>query len=286
MRRKSSIPFWLAAPGVAWLLLFAIAPVVFAFVLSFWRSTLYGTTVDWNIDNYAQILTEPIYLEVLFTTLRISAGTTFLCLVLAYPLAWLLANLGPRRKTILLTALFMPFWISFIIRTFVWLPVLGRNGIINLSLQRMGIISEPLDWLIYNEFALYLGLVYVYFLYMILPLFMSLDKLDRSLLEAASDLGAGRLQTFLRIIFPLSLPGVLSGSVMVFLLCCGAFVTPQLLGGPSAAMFGNLIADQFVLGNNWALGAALSIVLIVVVIVFIALTSRKVGMERIFLQGR
>jgi len=285
-RRAIPVAAWLAVPGAIWLLVFTIFPLIFTLIMSFWTSSLFGTTADWNIGNYLRIVSEPIYYQILLTTLRIAAFTTILSLLIAYPIAWFLSNLSPRLKMALLTGLFLPFWVSYIIRTFVWLPILGRNGVINDFLVGVGAIATPIEWLIYSEFALYLGLVYVYFLYMLLPIFMSLERLDRTLFEAAADLGASNLKVFTRVVLPLTMPGVLSGSVMVFLLSCGAFVTPQLLGGPSAAMFGNLIADQFILGNNWAFGAALSIVLVAVVMAFVFAVGRRMGLVTIFLGGR
>lgn len=275
----------LVLPATIWLLAFTVAPLMFTVVMSFWKSTIFGTTATWNLDNYARFFGDPLYVSVLVSTLRVAAITTVISLVVTYPVAWFLAQLRPLSKLLILVAVFLPFWVSYIIRTFIWLPILGRNGLINNFLMTLGIVSQPVDWLLYSAVAVYVGLVYVYLLYMLLPIFLSLDRLDRRLLEAAKDLGATPLQTFMRIVLPLSWPGILSGSVMVFLLSCGAFVTPQLLGGPSAIMFGNLIADQFIGANNWAFGATLSLVFIVVVLATLTLVGRKIGLQRVFLRG-
>lgn len=273
----------LVLPAVVWLALFTVAPLVLTFVMSFWKSTIFGTTASWNIDNYMRFLSDPLYGRVLLNTLRIAVVTTLACLLVAYPLAWYLAQQSPTKKAVLLVGIFVPFWVSYIIRTFVWLPILGRMGLVNQLLMASGLVSKPVDWLLYSEFAVYIGLAYVYLLYMLLPIFLTLDKLDRRLLEAARDLGAAPLRIFTRIVLPLSAPGILSGSVMVFLLSCGAYVTPQILGGPSAIMFGNLIAAQFIGASNWAFGAMLSVVFIVVVLLALGLVGRKAGMQRIFL---
>jgi len=148
--------------------------------------------------------------------------------------------------------------------------------------MKLGIVDAPLDWLLYNEGATQLGLVYVYTLFMTLPIYLSLDRMDRTLIEAAADLGAGPVRTFLRVILPLSLPGVISGCVMVFLLGCGAYVTPQLLGGTSGIMFGNVIATQYTTTNNWALGAALSMLLVLVVGICLAVFGRRVRVDDMF----
>lgn len=276
---------WLTLPAAMWLLAFAIAPLLFTLAMSTWTSTIFGTTPTWTLTNYERFFEERLYITVLFTTIRVACVTTLLSLLVSYPLAWFLAERQGRSKAIFVVLVFMPFWTSYLIRTFVWLPILGRNGIVNDALLRLGLIDAPLEWLLYNEGTIYLGLVYVYTLFMTLPIFVSLDRLDRNLIAAAADLGATPVRIFWRIVLPLSMPGVLSGSVMVFLLSAGAYVTPQLLGGPSAVMFGNLIASQFFNNNNWAFGAALSAVLIGVVMGFVLMVGRWVGLQRIFLGG-
>jgi spermidine/putrescine transport system permease protein len=274
---------WLTIPAAVWLVLFAVAPLVFMAAMSTWTSTIFGTTATWTFDNYRRFAEEPLYLSVLLTTIRVALICTVLSLVISFPLAWFLSERRGRAKAIFLILVFLPFWTSYLIRTFVWLPILGRTGIINDLLLRAGLIDRPLEWLLYNEGTIYLGLVYVYTLFMTLPIYVSLDRLDRSLIAAAVDLGATPVRVFWRIVLPLSMPGVISGCVMVFLLSAGAYVTPQLLGGPSAIMFGNLIASQFLNNNNWAFGAALSIVLIGVVMMFVFIAGRRVGLQRIFL---
>jgi len=156
--------------------------------------------------------------------------------------------------------------------------MLGRNGLLNFILLKFGVIDRPIDWFIYNEGAIYVGLVYAYMLFMFLPIYQSLDKQDRSLEEAAGDLGATPLRAFWRVVFPLSLPGVFSGCTMVFLFACGAYVTPQLLGGASSLMVGNVIASQFQVSNNWALGAALSATLMTAVLLCFTLSAWRLGL--------
>jgi spermidine/putrescine transport system permease protein len=172
------------------------------------------------------------------------------------------------------------------VRTFVWLPILGRAGAINATLLWLGVIDQPIDWLIYNEGTIYLGLVYVYTLFMVLPIYLSLDRIDPRLIEAAVDLGARPWSVLWRILLPLSWPGVLSGCIMVFLLGVGAYVTPRLLGGPSGIMYGNMIADQFLNNNNWAFGAALGSTLALVVVILLLVTGRWIGIRQVFTGGR
>ena len=271
----------LLVPGTLWLLCFCIAPLVLMVTMSFWSSNIYGTRPDFTFKNYTKFFQDPVYTGVLLSTLKTSIVTTFITLVVSYPVAWQLSILKGAGRKLMLLVVFLPFWSSYVIRSFVWLPILGRHGVINQLLLSLGIVKEPLDWLIYNQGATYVGLVYVYMLYMLLPLYLALSRIDPNLIEAAEDLGGSPVQIFRHVVWPLGLSGVLGGCVMVFLLDCGAFVTPQLLGGPSALMFGNLIAGQFMDGNNWAFGSALSVILIVIITVAVAIIARKIGMKTI-----
>lgn len=275
----------LAAPGVLWLLLFGVAPLGLLVVMSFWSSSIFGLSTELTLENYETLLADPVYGRVLLQTLRIALTVTVLSLLLSYPIAFYVSRLKGRRRTALLLLLFVPFWSSYVVRTFVWLPMLGRNGLVNNFLVQFGVVDAPLDWLLYNEAATQAGLIYVYTLFMVLPIYLSLDRIDPSLFEAAADLGAGPFRRFLRVTLPLSAPGVVSGSVMVFLLSCGAYVTPQLLGGASGVMIGNIIAAQYTSTNNWALGAALSVTLIVVVFAIMAVFGRRVRLNDVFLKG-
>jgi spermidine/putrescine transport system permease protein len=275
----------LAVPAAVWLLVFAVAPLGMLLLMSFRSSTIFGLSNELTLENYRVLVRDPVYFLVLLQTLRIALTVTALSLLISYPVAMFLASLQGARKSTLLLLLFVPFWTSYVVRTFIWLPMLGRTGLINSVLKSVGLIDAPLDWLLYNEGATHVGLIYVYTLFMTLPIFLSLDRMDPRLSEAASDLGAGPVHAFLRVTLPLSLPGVLSGCVMVFLLACGAYVTPQLLGGTTGLMFGNLIAAQFTHTNNWALGSALAVVLITVVFVILALFGRRVRLDDVFLRG-
>ncbi len=280
-RLAASGPGWvLASPAVIWLIVFSVLPIGLMVAMSFWKSTIYGTRPDFIFDNYRRVFSNSLYVGQLGTTLRIAIATTIISLLVSYPIALMLARLKGAFKPGFLLLLFIPFWSSYVVRTFVWLPILGRNGAINQLLMWLGIIDQPLDFLLYNEGAVLLGLVYVFTLFMTLPIYVTLDKLDPALLEAANDLGARPLQTLARVIVPLSLPGVMSGSMMVFLLAVGAYVTPQLLGGPSGLMFGNIIAAQFLSDNNWAFGSALAVVMMVVVLSILLIAGRFVGLQQ------
>jgi spermidine/putrescine transport system permease protein len=279
-------PWLLASPAVLWLVVFGLAPLVFMVMMSFWKSTIFGTRPDFQLGNYARQLSEPLYGTLMLKSLRIATVSTLLALLVSYPIAYFMTRLRGMWKGVFLMALFMPFWTSYVVRTFVWLPILGRTGAINAALMGMGIIERPIDWLIYNEGTVYLGLVYVYTLFMVLPIYLSLDRIDPRLIEAAVDLGARPWSVFWRILLPLSWPGVLSGCIMVFLLGIGAYVTPRLLGGPSGIMYGNMIADQFLSNNNWSLGAALGTTLAMVAVILLLVTGRWMGIRQVFTGGR
>lgn len=272
-------------PGTLWLTIFTLVPLGFMLVMSFWQSSVFGLQKDWTWRNYERLIESPLYLGLLFKTFRIAIVTTFLTLVLAYPLAYFLSRQHGLRRLFLIVLLFLPFWIGYVVRTFAWLPILGRNGLINRALGSIGVIDAPIDWLLYNEGAVYVGLVYVYLLFMVLPIFLSLDRIDKHLVEAAADLGAPTAAIFRHVILPLSWPGVASGCTMVFLLAFGAFVTPALLGGPSGIMYSNVIATQFIADNNWAFGSALSMVMILVVLLTVSAVGRWIGLQQVFLRN-
>lgn len=279
-------PYLLVAPAVVWLLVFTIAPLAFMVAISFWKSSIFGTRPDFQFGNYLRVFTEPLYANMIVKTLRIAVTATVIALLISFPIAYFLSSRKGLWKGVFVLMLFLPFWTSYVVRTFVWVPILGRNGAINQSLHWLGLIDMPLDWLLYNEGVVYIGLIYVYTLYMTLPIYLSLEKIDRRLIEAALDLGARPFAVFFRILLPLCWPGVLAGSIMVFLLATSAYVTPQLLGGPSGIMLGNVIANQFLANNNWAMGATLSIVLIVIALVPLLIAGRWIGMRQVFLGGR
>jgi spermidine/putrescine transport system permease protein len=284
-RKREWLRALLVLPAVCWLLIFTVVPIFMLVVISLWTPTAFGIKQDWTIANYHSVFTEPVYVSVLFRTLRIAILTTLLSLATAYPMALYLSRVH-KFKTLIMLFVFLPFWTSYVVRGFMWLPMLGRNGLLNFLLINTGFIDRPIDWFLYNEGAIYVGLVYAYMLFMFLPIYQSLDRLDPKLIEAASDLGATPLQAFRHVIFPLSLPGVASGCTMVFLFACGAYVTPQLLGGASNLMIGNVIASQFQVANNWALGAALAITLMALVLTCFTMAARRLGLLQIFLGAR
>ncbi len=280
---KSRAAVLLASPSIGWLLLFVALPCAFMVTMSFLSSGIFGIQFKFTWMNFNRMLSTPLYGYLLFKTFRIAVATTLLTLLTAYPVALFLSRQRGVLKSVLVLLLFLPFWIGYVVRTFAWLPILGRGGLVNQLLLQLNIISEPIEWLLYNEFAVYLGLVYVYLLFMVLPIFLAIDRIEPALYEAARDLGASRWKTFTRVTLPLSTPGILSGSIMVFLLTFGAFVTPALLGGTSGIMYSNVIATQFFADNNLAFGSALSTVMTVVVVAFLIGSARFIGLREVFL---
>ena len=285
--RSDKVSFlFLLAPGVLWLLAFVVVPFGFAVALSFWTSGIFGLVPDFQFGNYSLIFGNPLYIGLILKTLRVALIATALALLISYPIAYFLSLMAGRAKVILTLLLFLPFWTSYVVRSFVWLPILGTNGAINRFLLAIGAIDHPLTGLLYNEGSIYVGLVYVYTLFMTLPIYLAIEKIDRRLIEAAADLGARPLWIFLRIVLPLSWPGVLSGCIMVFLLAMSSYVTPQLLGGPSGIMVSGMVAAQFQANNNWSLGAALALVLSSITFFILIVAGRWVGIRQVFTAGR
>ena len=175
---RSRAGTWLVVPGLLWLAVFAVVPLGFLAVVSLWKASVFGLSADVSLDSYRILTNDPVYVRVLWQTLRIALVTTVLSLVVSYPLAMFLSRLRGQRKTLAVVLVFLPFWTSYVVRTFVWLPMLGRYGVVNQILIMLGIVEQPIDWLLYSEGAVYVGLVYVYTLYMTLPIYLSLDKLD------------------------------------------------------------------------------------------------------------
>ncbi len=233
----------------------------------------YISSLQW-INNYVRSL-EPIYLEIYARSLWMAVLTTVLCLMIGYPIAYFISlKVKPTWKNTLLTLVVVPFWTSFLIRTYAWIIILRSEGLINQSLMALGLISSPIETLLYSEFAVMLGLVYGELPFMILPLYASIEKLDTALLEAASDLGANAFWTFIKVTDPSTLPGILAGVILVFIPTIGAFITPDLLGGAKSILVGNLIQNQFAIARDRPFGAAISFGLTAFVLLLLFLYAR------------
>jgi spermidine/putrescine transport system permease protein len=270
----------LLTPVTIWLGLFFLIPLLLVLTYSFGTSGVYGgITLGFNPGNYLKVF-DPLYLEIIVRTFVIAAITTVLCFALGYPLAYFIVFKGRRWRNVLILLVMVPFWTSLLIRAYSWVVILSGNGIANKTLQFLGIIDEPAT-LIFTSQAVLMGMVYSYLPFMILPLYASLEKFDTRLKEAAKDLGASRWHTFWRVTFPLSMPGVIAGSILVFIPSAGEFVIPQLLGGSRTVMTGSLIQSQFGSARDWAFGSALSVMLAALLLAAILFYVRRVGTDKL-----
>jgi spermidine/putrescine transport system permease protein len=255
----------LLAPGGLWLLAFFAAPIGVMLGYSLMRRGVYGgVEAAFTLEQYRRLF-DPLYLGILWRTVLWSLACTALCLVLGYPVAYLIAR-ARRWRQVLLFLVVLPFWTSFLVRTFAMIFLLRDTGFVNSALLGLGLVDRPIT-LLYTPFAVVLGLVYGFLPLTILPIYASLEKLDDALLEAAEVLGARPAARFTRVVLPLSLPGVVAGSLLTFIPALGSFVTSDLLGGAKQVMIGNLIQNQFTVSRNWPFGAALSFVLMALVLV-------------------
>ena len=265
---------FLAPAGVVIGTLF-LAPLAIMLVYSFLTRGAYGgVTAQFTVENYQRVL-DPLYAAILLRTFVMAGTATLGCLVLGFPLALFISRAG-SRKNLYLQLVILPFWTSFLVRTYAWMFLLRDTGLINSVLLATGLIREPLP-LLYNDGAVFVGLVYGYLPFVVLPLYATLERLDKTLLEAAADLGARPWMTLTRVVIPLCAPGFRAGALLVFIPCLGAYLTPDLLGGSKTVMVGNVIQNQFTTARDWPFGAAVSLLLMAIVMVLLMLLIRRGG---------
>ncbi|MCW5977651.1 MAG: ABC transporter permease [Bryobacteraceae bacterium] len=263
------------APAAAWMLALMAAPTAIVCAYSLLtRGTYGGLGAPWTLENYRR-LADPLYLSLLAHSFYIAGAATLICLALGFPLALFISRAGPR-KHLYLSLVILPFWTSFLVRTYAWMFLLRDTGLVNTVLQTAGLIREPLP-LLYNDGAVILGLVYGYLPFMALPIFATLERLDPHVVEASADLGARPLATVMRVVLPLARPGIVAGAVLVFIPCLGAYLTPDLLGGGKSAMIGNLIQNQFTNARDWPFGSAVSLALMAIVMALLYAGLRREG---------
>ncbi|EHL13009.1 ABC transporter permease [Peptoanaerobacter stomatis] len=266
----------LSTPYILWTLLFTVIPLIIIFVFSISSSNQIGKiSFNFTIDKYKQFF-EPIYIDVFFRSVKLSLYSTIVCLIVGYPVAYIIANKGLRIRNFLIIFILLPQWTNFLLRTYAWMSILKDNGPINSFLLRTGIINEPLT-LLYTDGAVLMGMVYNFLPYMILPIYTVILKIDKNYIEAARDLGANTVTTFRKIIFPLSMPGVVSGVIMVFMPAISTFVISDLLGGGHSMLMGNLIQNQFLAARNWQFGSAISMILILIILISMLLLNKYSG---------
>ena len=260
MRRSRTTVIGFLAASKTWLLIFFVLPMAAMALYSFWRVVDYQLVAELTLSNYRRIAGD-LYVSVFARTIRISILVTGLSLLIGYPVAYFLAKKVRFWKLTLLLLVVMPLWTSYLIRTYAWMLILGTEGAVNRLLLAVGFTSEPLTGLLYSDFAVTIALIHIYIPYLILPLYAVLESIEPTILEAAWDLGSGRVRTFLSVILPLSLPGVTTGCLFVFIPSMGAFITPELLGGTQSIMIGSIIAQQFGVAYDYPFGSALALVL-------------------------
>ena len=271
IRRSSSGPaLGLISPAALWLLIFFLAPLVLVLLVSFGERGDAGQVVySWTLKNYARFFGKVgdryLYIQIFIRSLGIALLNTSLCLLVGYPLAYFIARQAPKRRNVLLLLVMIPFWTNFLVRTYAWMVILRDTGIINNLFLGLGLIGQPLP-LLYNQGAVVVGLFYGYLPFMVLPLYATIEKIDLSLVEAAQDLGANALRTFLRVVLPLTKPGIVAGSIIVFIPSIGAYVTPDLMGGAKVTMVGNLLQQQFLKVRDWPFGSAVGFILMLTVL--------------------
>jgi len=268
----------LLSPTLAVMALSMCVPFVIMVAMSFWTQVIFDFDTTFTLANYTEVIHRPIYRVLLLRSLAISGACTLATVLLAYPMAYFVAFHVRRNKMAWIILMTLPFWTSYLLRVFAWKIILGFNGVINSGLKIVGLIDQPLEFLLYSPTAVVLTLAHAWAAFAILPIYVSLEKIDRSLLEAATDLGDGPVKRFIGVTLPLSLPGVIAASLMIFIPTVGDFVTPALVGGPDGLMIANIVQAQFGRINNWPMGAALafSMMLIITVIslLYLSVTRR------------
>lgn len=277
MKKREKLPaLIMVGPVTVVMVLLVAIPLIYVGVMSFCSiDEFYNVTFEFTLDNYIR-LANADYLKIYVQSLVIALVTTILCILIGYPFSYIIARTKSKKKKILYMLVIIPFWTNSLIRIYGWRTFLGTSGWLNTFLMGIGVIKEPMD-LLYKQGTTILGMVYCLIPFMILPLYTAIEKLDSSLLEASSDLGAKPASTFFEVILPLTSGGIFSGSLMVFIPCLGYFFVSDILGGGNSDVIGNLIERQFQSGNNWPLGAALSIILIVVTLILVKIYQKLGG---------
>jgi len=275
-------PWLLLGPALATIATLMVIPMAIIFMYTFYEYIDVGVDrAAFQFGNWKEFFTDSYYHTAIWRTLRIAAITTLICAGLGYPAAYFIAYTRYPHKWLLMLLLILPFWVSFIIRTFSWIHVLGGQGVINATLLWMGLTDKPLD-LLYNEGSVVMGMIHFLLPYMVLNVYVSLEGIDRNLTPAARTLGATPWQSFLEVTLPLSVPGLAAGSLLCFVLAAGTYVTPLLLGGPGDFMFANLIYDALLDELNWPMGATLSFVLLVMLGTVVVIYNRFMGLSQVY----
>ncbi len=261
-------------PPLLWVGVFLLLPYGLMLAHSFWAVREGFVVHEWNLRNYHTLFSNPVYAGVLFRTMRIAASVTLCSLLLGYPLAYYLSFHAGARKDLLYQLVIVPLWVSYLVRGYAWKTILGSEGVLNGFLQYLHLTHQPVAFLLYSPFAVVLMLTHIYTPFAFLPIYAALEHIPRPLVEASHDLGAGSAQTFLRVILPLSIPGLLAGATFAFVLSLGDFLAPLLVGGASGTMIANVVQSLFGAAYDWPLGAAISVCILIITISLLFLSER------------
>ena len=267
MRSESLRGYALLSPTLIVMAFSMCVPFLMMVVMSFWTQHAFEFDMTFSLSNYGEAIDSPVYETLLIRSLVISGVCALSTVLISYPMAYYVAFHVHRRKLLWIILMTLPFWTSYLLRVFAWKVILGYNGAINSGLKTLGLIEQPLEFLLYSPTAVVITLAHAWAAFAILPIYVSLEKIDRSLLEAAADLGDGPVNRFLRVTLPLSLPGVIAAMLLIFVPTVGDYVTPALVGGPDGMMMANIIQAHFGKVNNWPMGAALAVSMMVIVTV-------------------
>jgi spermidine/putrescine transport system permease protein len=261
-------------PPLSWVALFLIAPYVFLFCFSSWSVQSQTIVHHWNLNNYRQLIANPVYAQVLWRSMRIAGMVTALSLALSFPLAYFLSFHAGARKDLLYQLVVIPLWVSYLVRAYAWKTILGSDGVLNTLLQYTGVARHPMEFLLYSPFAVVLTLTHIYTPFAFLPIYAALEHIPRSLVEASADLGASGFRIFRTVILPLAMPGALAGATFAFVLSLGDFLAPLLLGGPGGIMISNVVVSLFGAAYDWPLGAAISLAMLIFVVLLLTAVER------------
>ncbi len=284
MRSEAARGYALLSPTLLVMVAGICIPFFILITMSFWTQIAFEFNTSFSTTNYAKVLEFPVYETLLIRSLVIAGLCAIVTVALSYPMAYFVAFHVHRRKLLWIILMTLPFWTSYLLRVFSWKIILGFNGVINSGLKSIGVIEQPMEFLLYSPSAVIITLTHAWAAFAVLPLYVSLEKIDRSLLEAATDLGDGPVARFMRITLPLSMPGILAALLIIFIPTVGDYITPALLGGPDGIMLGNMVQAQFGKVNNWPMGAALAVIMIITValcaVVFMLATRLLTGRLR------
>lgn len=282
----SALAWALVGPALCCVAAFVLAPILCIGIYSFWTRLATGAVqFTFTLDNWRELFGDTFYGVILLRTLRLAAVVTLVCAALGYGPAYYITLVSPARRALLVVLLFLPSWISYIVRSMSWLPILGKEGLLNTLLLRTGVVAEPLP-LLYNDFSIYVGLVQFLLPLMIVNIYIGLQAVDRKVVDAARTLGANPVQAFFAVTFPLALPGLAAGCLLTFILAMGSYITPIILGGPGTTYFANLVFDTFVSHQDWPFGATLSLVIVFFLIAGLAGYAKLAGLSAMFREIR